>query len=464
MGQVTFVGAFGTVTGSCTLLDFGGRRLLVDCGMFQGDEAVEALNWRPFPFDPRAIDGVLVTHAHLDHVGLLPKLVADGFHGPVWCTRPTRPLARLVLADAGELQEDEARYAAKKGYSRHRDPKPLFGRRDADAAIARLEPLRFHESTELFPGIEARYLRAGHLLGAASVEISAADADGNRRRWLFSGDVGRYDAPLLVDPEPPAEPADALVLESTYGDRSHEATDPEEELARTIARVFARGGSVVVPAFALGRTQDLLFHFSRLVDAGRLDPDAVFVDSPMALRATEIYRQATPEFDEELRGLVAAGRNPLAADRFRYCRTVDDSKALNDRTEPAVVVAASGMANGGRVVHHLIRRLPDPRHAVVFVGYQAAGTRGRALLDGAQTTSIHGRRVDVRAEIVNVRGLSAHAGADELVRWCRALPAPPRRVFLNHGEDPARKALASTLAELGWPRPELPLAGTGAPW
>ena len=466
MSQVTFVGACGTVTGSCTLLEVGGRRVLVDCGMFQGDEAVEALNWRPFPFEARAIDGVLLTHAHLDHVGLLPKLVANGFHGPIWCTRATRPLARVVLEDAGELQEEEARFAARKGYSRHRDPKPLYDRGDAEAAIGRLEAVPFHEPAELLPGVVARFLRAGHLLGAASIEVVAKGADGRRRarRWLFSGDVGRYDAPLLVDPEAPSEAPDALLLESTYGDRRHEPTDPEEELAAAIGRAFARGGSVVVPAFALGRTQDLLFHLSRLADAGRVDPDAVFVDSPMAQRATEIYRQATPEFDEELRGLVAAGRNPLATDRFHRCRTVEDSKALNERKEPAVIVAASGMATGGRVVHHLARRLPDPRHAVLFVGYQAAGTRGRALLDGAQTISIHGRRVEVRAEIVNIHGISAHADADELVRWCRALPAVPRRVFLNHGEDAARKALASTLAELGWPRPELPLAVAVAPW
>jgi metallo-beta-lactamase family protein len=464
VAQVTFVGACGTVTGSCTRIELGGRQLLVDCGLFQGDEAVEALNWRPFPFDAAAIDGVLLTHAHLDHVGLLPRLVAAGFDGPVWCTRPTRPLAQIVLADAGELQEEQARFAARKGYSRHRDPKPLYDRRAADAAIRRLEPVRFHDAVDLFPGVRACWYRAGHLLGAASIELTAKDAQGERRRWLFSGDVGRYGAPILHDPEAPPEPPDALLLESTYGDRDHAPEDSEEELGRAIERVFGRGGSVVIPAFALGRTQDLLFHLSRLADAGRVDPDAVFLDSPMALRATEIYRQAAPEFDDELDDLVQAGRNPLATDRFRRCRSVEDSKALNDRAEPAVIVASSGMANGGRVVHHLARRLPDPRHAVVFVGYQAAGTRGRALLEGAQTISIHGRRVPVAAEIVSLRGLSAHADASELVRWCRALAAPPGRVFLNHGEEVARKALAATLSEMGWPRPELPLGGATAAW
>ncbi|MBP1644146.1 MAG: beta-lactamase domain protein [Acidobacteria bacterium] len=464
MAQVTFVGACGTVTGSSTRLDFGAHRLLVDCGMFQGDDELEARNWSAFPFDPAAIGAVLLTHAHLDHTGLLPKLVAAGFRGPIYCSRATRPLARLVLEDAAELQEEEARFAAKKGYSRHARPRPLFDRRDAERAIELLEPVRFHDPFEVFPGVTARLLRAGHLLGAASLEVAAKDGTGARRRWLFSGDVGRYGVPILVDPEAPEEAPDALLLESTYGDRGHDSADAVEELAAVIDRAFARGGFVLVPAFALGRTQDLLYHLSTLVDSGRLDPDRVFLDSPMAIRATEIYRQATPEFDEEMRERIANGDNPLAIDRFRRARSVDESKSLNERSEPAVVVAASGMATGGRIVHHLARRLPDPRTAVVFVGYQAAGTRGRALLDGAQAASIHGRRVEVRAEIVQIGSLSAHADAGELVRWCRALPAPPRRIFLNHGEDPARKALAATLVELGWPRPELPRPGSVAPW
>jgi metallo-beta-lactamase family protein len=464
LAQVTFVGAYGTVTGSCTLLDFGSKRLLVDCGQYQGDDDLEARNWRPFPFRPAEVDGVLLTHAHLDHTGLLPRLVAAGFGGPIWCTRATRPLARLVLEDAAELQEEEARYAAKKGYSRHAEPRPLFDRHDAEAAIQRLETVRFHEPFEPFPGISANWMRAGHLLGAASIEVSAKGANGKRRRWLFSGDVGRYDVPILVDPEPPAETPDTVLLESTYGDRRHDHADPVEALAEAIDRTFARGGSVLIPAFALGRTQDVLYHLSTLVDAGRLDGRAVFLDSPMAIRATEIYRQATPEFDEELRERIANHDNPLAADRFNRCRSVEDSKRLNDRTEPAVIVAASGMATGGRIVHHLAHRLPDARTTVVFVGYQAAGTRGRAMLDGAHAVSIHGRRVDVRAEVVSIGGLSAHADVDELLRWARALPTPPRRVFLNHGEDPSRKALAAALTEIGWPRPDLPLAGSGALW
>ena len=464
MGQVTFLGACGTVTGSCTLLELGGTRLLVDCGLYQGDEELEQRNWRPFPFRPQDIDAVVLTHAHLDHTGLLPRLAAQGYGGPVYCTRPTRPLAGLVLEDAGALQEEEARFAKKKGYSRHADPRPLFTRRDALQALRLLEPLKFGDEHEIGPGVTVRFVRAGHLLGAASIEIKAKSALGGRQHWLFSGDVGRYDAPILRDPEPPASVPDALLLESTYGDRNHPDEDPTRELAAIIRRTFDRGGCVLIPAFALGRTQDLLFHLSEIALAGGVDPDVVFLDSPMAIKATEIYRQATPEFDAETLALLKADANPLAADRFRRCHTVEESKALNDRREPAVIVVASGMATGGRIVHHLANRLPDRRNTVVFVGYQAAGTRGRALLDGAQSISIHGRRIPVAAEIGQMQGLSAHADCNDLLRWCKALPGKPRRIFLNHGEDPARKALAAAIAEMGWPRPELPLAGTQANW
>jgi metallo-beta-lactamase family protein len=462
--RVTFVGAYGTVTGSCTLLELGRRRLLVDCGLFQGDEATEARNWQPFPFSPAEIDGVVVTHAHLDHVGLVPKLVDQGFRGPVWCTRPTRPLAQLVLEDAGELQEEEARYAARKGYSRHAEPRPLFDAKDAREAVRRFEPLRFHEETELFPGVRLRFDRAGHLLGAASVTIACKDGHGVPRRWLFSGDVGRWGAPILVDPEPPAEAPDVLVLESTYGDRRHHDEDVQTALGEIVTRTFARGGKVLIPAFALGRTQDVLYHLSALVDRGLLGEEDVWLDSPMAIRATEIYHQAEVEFDAEMRELVADGDSPLARDRFRRARTVAESKTINEIDGPAVVVASSGMAAGGRIVHHLARHLPDRQSTVVLVGYQAAGTRGRALVDGASHVSIFGRRVAVNAEIRQLHGLSAHADCEELLRWCRALRGRPARLFLNHGEDAARKALACALEEEGWPRAGLPLPGDRAPW
>lgn len=464
MAKVTFLGACGVVTGSSTLLSWGGRQILIDCGLYQGDDALEARNRQPFDFPPHEVDAVVLTHAHLDHCGLLPRLVASGFKGPIYCTRPTRGLASLVLEDSGKLQEEEARYARKRGYSRHADPQPLYTLSDAKRTIELLHPVPFGDERELGAGVQLRYRRSGHLLGAASVEISAKGTDGERRSWCFSGDVGRYGVPILHDPEPPLDPPAALLLESTYGDRFHGAEPVEDRLGTLITDTFARGGMVIIPAFALGRTQDLLWHLGNLVERGVLDADQVFVDSPMAISATELYARAQAEHDEELAAMVRAGDSPLAADRFNFLRTGEQSKTLNTRREPAVIVAASGMANGGRVVHHLIHRLPDPNSTVLFVGYQAAGTRGRALLEGAQAIGIQGRLVPVRAAVRQIPGLSAHADCGELLRWCQALPAVPQRIFLNHGEDPARKALAAALVEIGWPRPVLPLPGDSVAW
>ena len=462
MPTVTFHGACGVVTGSCTHLSWGDRQILVDCGMYQGGEELEARNRSPFPFRPNELTAVVLTHAHLDHTGLLPRLAAEGYSGPVYCSAPSRGLISLVLQDAGKIQEEEARYARQKGYSQHPDPRPLYTVEDARRALKLLEKVPFNEERELFPGVRLRFTRAGHLLGAASVEITGKGADGERRTWCFSGDVGRYGVPILKDPEPPAEAPAALLLESTYGDRRHAQENPGEALGRIIEETYARGGMVIIPAFALGRTQDVLYHLSALVDAGRLDPSTVFLDSPMAIDATQIYDQAEAEHDEDL---LALANDPLGTDRFNRCRTSDQSRALNTRGQPAVIVASSGMANGGRVVHHLLHRLGDRKSSVVFAGYQAAGTRGRALIDGAETIGIHGHTVWVKAKVHQLQNLSAHADRDELLRWCRALPAPPQRIFLNHGEDPPRKALAAAIAdELGWPRPHLPLTGESVPW
>jgi metallo-beta-lactamase family protein len=462
MPTVTFHGACGVVTGSSTHLDWGERQVLIDCGLYQGDEELERRNWSRFPFRPAELTAVVVTHAHLDHTGLLPRLTAEGFSGPIYCAKPGRGLISLVLEDAGELQEEAARYAREKGYSQHPDPRPLYTADDARRTLRLLQPVPLDHDHELFPGVRLRFVRAGHLLGAASVEITAKGADGQRRAWCFSGDVGRYGVPILRDPEPPDDPPAALLLESTYGDRRHSPEDAAEALAAIIDETYAAGGVVIIPAFALGRTQEVLYHLSALADAGRLDPATVFLDSPMAISATEIYARAAAEHDEDF---AALANDPLHPDRFVHIRTVEQSKALNTRSQPAIIVASSGMANGGRVVHHLLHRLGDPRSAVVFAGYQAAGTRGRALVDGAETIGVHGHTVWVRAKIRQLNGLSAHADRDELLRWCRALPAPPGRIFLNHGEDPARKALAAAIAdELGWPRPRLPLSGESAPW
>ncbi len=464
MAQVTFLGACGTVTGSSTLLEWSGRRVLVDCGLFQGDEAAEQRNRAPFAYQPADVDALVLTHAHLDHSGLVPRLVAGGFHGPIYCTKPSRALIALVLEDSAKLQEEEARYARKKGYSRHADPQPLYGPADARRALELLQTQRFDDEREIFPGIRLRFRRAGHLLGAATVEIAAKGGNGEARTWCFSGDVGRYGAPILHDPQPPLAAPAALLLESTYGDRLHPQGDPQDDLRAIVEGVFARGGVVIIPAFALGRTQEVLYHLSALAEQGVLDPQRVFLDSPMAISATDLYERSESEHDEAQEENERRGVDPLAVDRFRRASTREESKALNRADGPLIVVAASGMANGGRVVHHLLHRLADPRNAVVFVGYQASGTRGRALVDGADTVAIQGQRVEVRAEVRIISSLSAHADRGELLRWLAALPAPPQRIFLNHGEDPARKALAAAIAELGLPHPGLPMTGETVPW
>ena len=464
MASVTFCGACGTVTGSCTYLEWGERRILVDCGLYQGPEEVEQKNWDPFPFTAAKLSAVVITHAHLDHTGLLPKLVREGFEGPIYCTRASRGLVSLILRDAGHLQQEQARFARKKGYSRHPDPQPLYTEKDARKALRLLEPRSFDEVHEIAPGIRLRFRRAGHLLGASSLEISAKGSDGKRRSWCFSGDIGRWDVPILKDPEPPLDPPHALVLESTYGDREHRASDPEGAFRRLIRRVFRRRGFVIIPSFALGRSQEVLYHLSELVNDGDLDPDDVFLDSPMAIKATELYRQATAEHDEELAAHVEREISALDPDRFHRCRSVEQSKALNRRRKPAVIVAASGMATGGRVVHHLKRRLGDERNAVLFVGYQASRTRGRALVNGAEHVAIHGELIPVRAEILSLHGLSAHGDQEDLLHWCQRLPGRPERIFLNHGEDPARKTLTALLQREGFVRPTMPLVEHTVPW
>lgn len=464
MPTVTFLGACGVVTGSSTLLAWGGNRILVDCGLYQGGEELEQRNWLPFPYPPSSFEAVILTHAHLDHTGRLPRFVAEGFSGPIYCTRPSRALISLVLQDAGKIQEEEVRYARRAGYSRHPDPQPLYTVEDVRRTLKLLRPLPFDEEHEVIPGVRLRFRRAGHLLGAASVEVSAKGSDGERRSWCFSGDIGRYGVPILKDPEPPLTPPAALLLESTYGDRSHFEQDVAAAFGQIIDETFQRGGKVIIPAFALGRTQDVLYHLSALAEQGRLDPQDVFLDSPMAIDATEIYDRTEGEHDEDLAALEGTPGDPLAAGRFMRLRSSDQSKTLNTRRGPAVIVATSGMAAGGRVVHHLLHNLGDPNTSVVLVGYQAAGTRGRALVEGADTVAFHGRMVRVRARIHQLHGLSAHAGSEELLRWCQALPGVPERVFLNHGEDPARKALAAAIAEMGWPQPALPLPGDQVPW
>ena len=439
MDRLTFLGAAGTVTGSRYLLEGGGLRLLIDCGLFQGLKALRLRNWDPAPVDPATLDAVLLTHAHIDHSGYLPALVRQGFRGPVWCTSATLELCRLLLPDSGHLQEEDAEYANRKGFSKHHPALPLYTEDDARRALLSFRTVPFARPLPLGDGAVAEFSHAGHILGAASVRVTV---DG--RSVLFSGDLGRYDDLLMRDPAD-APAADWLGMESTYGDRLHEGPDASQMLAETIRRTVARGGSVVIPAFAVGRAQLLLHVIARLKRSARIPDVPVFLNSPMAVDTTALYRRFARGHrldEDELRAMGAVAQ---------MVRSVEESKALNRVKYPCVIISASGMATGGRVLHHLEALGPDERNTIVLAGYQAAGTRGADLQAGKRTLRIHGADHPIRAEVVSLSGLSAHADADGLVRWARTMPRRPRRAWLTHGEPPAATALAGRLrGELGW--------------
>jgi metallo-beta-lactamase family protein len=438
MATITFLGGTDTVTGSKFLLGVGGESLLVDCGLFQGPREVRQLNWEDPAFAGSLPDGVLLTHAHIDHSGYLPRLVAHyGYAGLVSATAATVDLLGVMLPDSARLQEEAAEYANRKGYSRHHPALPLYTEEDAERALRLLRPVPYHERFPV-PGGRALLTRAGHILGSAHAVVETGG-----HRVVFSGDVGRWDIPVLEDPEPPTG-ADLLLLESTYGGRSHPAdADPDTVLAETVNRVAERGGVMVIPAFSVGRSQDILYRLRQLEENGRIPRLPVFLDSPMSIEATELYRRHAEEHDPEMRALREAGIAPFRPARLHLARTVEESKDINHVEPPAIVLSASGMASGGRVVHHLKRRLPFSQNLVAFVGYQAEGTLGRSLVDGATRVHIHGDEVEVRAEVVSLDLFSAHADQEELLRWVRE--AAPERIALVHGEDEGRRALAAAL-------------------
>ncbi|MFH1330075.1 MAG: MBL fold metallo-hydrolase [Actinomycetota bacterium] len=439
MATITFLGGTDTVTGSKFLLASEGASLLVDCGLFQGPAEMRRLNWEDPAFSESLPDEVLLTHAHIDHSGYLPRLAGHyRYTGPVRATSATVDLLGVMLPDSARLQEETAAYANKKGYSRHRPALPLYTEEDARRALDLLQSAPYHEWFPV-PGGRARLSVAGHILGSAHVVV---ETEG--RRAVFSGDVGRWDIPVLKDPEPPTG-ADLLLIESAYGGRRHEEkADPDGMLAAAVERVARRRGIMVIPAFSVGRTQEILYRLRRLEEEGRIPRLPVYLDSPMAIDATELYRRHHEEHDLEMDALEEAGRAPLRTAHLRLTRLVEDSKRLNDLEPPAIILSASGMATGGRVVHHLKRRLPYRQNLVAFVGYQAEGTLGRSLVDGAQTVRIHGKEIGVRAEVAVLDAFSAHADEEELLRWVQE--AAPQRIALVHGEPEARQALAAALA------------------
>ena len=440
---LTFLGGAETVTGSKFLLEHEGTRAMVDCGLFQGERRWRRQNWEPLELEPAGIAHVMLTHCHLDHCGYLPALVRAGYDGPIWMSEGTQALTEIVLRDSALLQERDAEDARRDGYSRHDPPLPLYTAADAEQAIRQFRTLRFDDDVELAGDVGVRLTRAGHVLGSASVSVRLGGAD-----VLFSGDLGRASHPLLRPRAvPPA--ARTVVVESTYGDRTHlePQGEPHAALADVVRRTVRRGGSVLIPAFAVDRTELVLLVLSELMRDGRIPEVPVFVDSPMALAVLDVYRR--PETRSELRDGVVPELVHLP--HLEAARTPEESMRLNDPRMPCIIISASGMATGGRVVHHLRHLLPDRRNAVVLTGYQAVGTRGRALIDGAHEIKMHGRYLPVRAEIVQDEEFSVHADADELMQWLRSLPEAPETLYVVHGEPEASEALAQRVRdELDW--------------
>ena len=439
MARLTSLGGAGTVTGSKHLVEHDGRRLLVDCGLFQGPRRLRELNWQDLPIPPSTIGAVILTHAHLDHCGWLPRLAMQGFDGPIFATPATIDLARLILLDSAHLQEKDAEFANRKGFSRHSPALPLYRSEDAKRALDLFRPVEMHEETILPGGASLLFRRAGHILGAATAEIVFGG-----RHLLFSGDLGRYDDAVMPDPEP-VRSADIVVLESTYGNRTHQQIDPADALGEIVERTVGRGGTVIVPAFAVGRVQSLLYHLWTLKAAGRLPSVPVYVDSPMAINATDIMCRHPS--DHRLTEVACSAACGIAT----YVRDTDASKKLSANRIPKIVISASGMATGGRVLHHIKAFGGDSRSTILFSGFQAAGTRGRDMLNGAREVKIHGDWIRIRAEVAELPSLSAHADSNEILRWLSGFETVPEKVMIVHGEPDASEALRARIEQdLGW--------------
>lgn len=440
--RLHFLGGAGAVTGSRYLLETRERTILVDCGLYQGLKPLRLRNWHPWPHDLARLSAVALTHAHIDHAGYLPRLYKLGYRGVVYCTPGTEALLQILLPDSAHLQEEEAEFANRHGYSKHHPAEPLYTAADAEGALGLLHTTNYGESVDLGAGHELVFHPAGHLLGAASALVSFGEG-ARRRRVLVSGDIGRYDDDFMADPAPPRGPVDYLLVESTYGNRTHPKDDLDERLASIVRATVDGGGILLIPAFAVGRTQEVLFRLARIERAGRMPLLDVYVDSPMAVDATETYRR----FSRDLNFDWSKTPTRLATSRCHFVKTTEESKRLHHVSERAIIISASGMATGGRILHHLRRRLPDERNTVLFAGYQVDGTRGRKLVDGAPSIKMLGQEVEVRARVEDLRAFSAHGDRDDLLRWVGSLETVPRRTFVVHGEGPAALALRDRLDE-----------------
>jgi metallo-beta-lactamase family protein len=454
LASISFWGGVGTVTGSKYLIETGKSRVLVDCGLFQGLKELRERNWQDPPFDPRSLTAVLITHAHIDHTGYLPRLVKQGFHGPVYCSRGTADLLKILLPDSGRLQEEDADYRNRHQLTKHKPALPLYTEKDAFASLELLRPVANEsEPVDIAPGVRVGFKTAGHILGSSMVlvELDAAGGDGKGRRVLFSGDLGHYDQPIIRDPSPPPA-CDYLLVESTYGDRLHDPEDPKVALARIINDSAHRNAPVLIPAFAVGRTQEIVYLIRELEDDKAIPVLPVSVDSPMAAAATAAYSNRKEEHDEEYASILMQKRHPLRTHSMITATSREESKKLNDASGARVIISASGMMTGGRVLHHALRMVPDPEATIVFVGYQAAGTIGRRILDGEPEVKIMKQWIPVRCRIAKIGGFSAHADWKEVLRWLEGMQTGvPGRTFLTHGEPEAAIAMAGHIKErFGW--------------
>jgi metallo-beta-lactamase family protein len=451
LATLTFWGAAGTVTGSKYLIENNNRRVLVDCGLFQGPRLLRDRNWEEAPFAASSVDAVLLTHAHIDHTGYLPRFVKQGFHGPVYCSRGTAELLRILLPDSARLQEEEADYRNRHKVTRHNPALPLYTEEDAEAALKLLQVVpNDGQIRDIVKGISAEFRIAGHILGSSQVLVFV-ETDSGTQRVLFSGDLGKYDQPIIRDPvAPPA--CEYLVVESTYGDRVHDPEEPKIALERVIKNAALHNSEVLIPAFAVGRAQELLYLIRELEDEKRIPILPVILDSPMASKATKVYTNRLEEHDEEYVLASAGNANPLRTHSMTTSTSREDSKRLNSERGARVIISASGMMTGGRVLHHALRVLPDENATIVFVGYQAAGTLGRRVADGEREVKVLGQWTPVRCQSVKIGGFSAHADWQEVIRWLQDLPAAPRGVFVTHGEVGSANAMAGHIRErFSWP-------------
>ena len=463
MAYIQFLGAAGTVTGSKHLINTGsdpggssGFQALIDCGMFQGPKEWRERNWQDTPIPARQIDAVVLTHAHIDHCGWIPRLVKEGFRGPIYATPATIDLCGILLPDSGHLQEEDAEFYNKHKKSKHDPALPLYTLKEAQESLQYFRAVQFGETQQLCPEISFRFVRAAHILGSSMVELTLI-RNGQTRRLLFTGDIGRVRdrniAPGKVVHSGPmeGETADILVMESTYGNRQHPTTDPRPELAMLIRRTVERGGSVIVPAFAVERTQKFLFMLKELMQSGQLPPIPVYCDSPMAIKAVEIFMKHTEEYSEETRQLVGQYGSPIGWPGFTFASTAEQSKRINAVKTPSIIVSSSGMVTGGRILHHLAQRLPDPNNTVIFIGFQAPGTRGFTIKSGEPEVKIFGDIVPIRAQVAALEQFSDHADTPELLQWLRSFPQQPPATYLVHGEPAASSQLRDVMAkELGW--------------